>query len=231
MSPCPVCGDATRPLLADWCSGAGGAGRGYQLAGFHVVGYDIKAQPRYPGCFVQQDAMAAPLTGFDAYHASPPCSDHLRARTPVMPLHGTGWLLAACRERLAATGRPWVIECVPGAPMRVDYRLCGCMYGLRNDRFMILRERWFETSWNGFTLRAPCVHDQQAAVVLTGGPWYRTPRPERHKRYIDHATASALMGITWMTRRELGNAIPPAYTADLGADLMTQVTTTVEAAS
>lgn len=32
MTACPVCGETGRPVLADWCSGAGGAGRGYQIA-------------------------------------------------------------------------------------------------------------------------------------------------------------------------------------------------------
>jgi DNA (cytosine-5)-methyltransferase 1 len=55
---------------------------------------------------------------------------------------------------LIATTLPWVIENVPGAPMRTDYRLCGCQFGLSPLR----RERWFETSWRGFDLRPPCSH-------------------------------------------------------------------------
>lgn len=224
MSTCPVCGAEVDALLADLYSGAGGAGYGYGLAGFHYVGVDVKAQPRYPGCFIRADALRVDLGPFDAYHASPPCSDHIRSRNPASIVHGTGYLLGATRERLTGSGRPWVIECVPGAPMRADYKLCGCLYGLGDERFVILRERWFETSWGGFRLRAPCYHDDRPACVnLTGGSWYRSPRPGRHKHYIDHETTSALMGIDWMTRRELGNAIPPVYTADLGADLLAEV--------
>jgi DNA (cytosine-5)-methyltransferase 1 len=223
VSTCPVCGAEVDALLADLYSGAGGAGFGYALAGFHIVGVDTRPQPRYPGCFIRADALRVDLGPFDAYHASPPCSDHIRSRNPASIVHGTGYLLPKTRARLAETGRPWIIENVPGAPMRADYRLCGCLYGLGDERFMILRERWFETSWHGFRLRSPCHHDRQACVNLTGGSWYRTPRPGRHKVYIDHATTSALMGIDWMTRRELGNAVPPAYTADLGADLLAEV--------
>lgn len=219
MSTCPVCGATGKPVLADWCSGAGGAGWGYQLAGFHTVGHDLLPQPRYPGCFVQGDVLAAATAGFDAFHASPPCTDH---RKNAPRLHGTGWLLDACRQAMAATGKPWVLENVPWAPMRADYRLCGCMYGLGNATRLLRRERWFETSWGAYSLRPPCYHDRPAITVLRHGARIETPRPRTtgHQVYIPQAEAAALMGIHWMSERELGDAIPPAYTADIGADLM-----------
>ena len=48
-----------RPRLLDAFSGAGGSARGYQLAGFHVTGVDIRPQPHYIGdAFIQGDALA-----------------------------------------------------------------------------------------------------------------------------------------------------------------------------
>jgi DNA (cytosine-5)-methyltransferase 1 len=76
-----------KPRLLDLFSGAGGAARGYQRAGFHVTGVDIRPQPHYAGDeFIQADAMTYPLEGFDAIHASPPCQQPLdRSLTAVVP--------------------------------------------------------------------------------------------------------------------------------------------------
>jgi DNA (cytosine-5)-methyltransferase 1 len=208
-----------RPRLLDLFCGAGGAAMGYHRAGFDVTGVDIKPQPHYPFTFIQADAMEC-LTNytsqlaacdFDAIHASPPCQDHTRQYVPQK--HGTGWMLAAAREDLNTIGLPWVIENVPGAPMRADYKLCGCMFGLPR----LKRERWFETSWHAFDLRAPCQHPE-ASISVTGtgtptGTW---------KVYgsLKLADFQQVMGIYWMDRAELSQAIPPAYTELIGRALL-----------
>jgi len=204
----------TRPRLLDLFCGAGGAAMGYHRAGFDVVGVDIKPQLRYPFEFHQGDAMTWPLDGFDVIHASPPCQDHTRQFVPRE--HGTGWMLAAIRERLTASGLPWIIENVPGAPMRADYKLCGCMFDLPRLR----RERWFETSWRAFELRAPCQHPEPSiSVTGTGTPtgtW---------KIYgsLSLKDFRQVLGIDWMTRAELSQAIPPAYTEHIGRQLLEHI--------
>ena len=203
-----------RPKLLDLFCGAGGAAMGYYRAGFDVTGVDIERQPRYPFTFVQADAMTFPLDGFDAIHASPPCQDHSRSHKPRE--HGTGWMLAAARERLKAQGTPWIIENVPGAPMRVDYRLCGCMFGLRiAGRMMLARDRWFETSWAGYDFRPPCMHD--LPIVTVSGTGAGVSHQKVHATFADWRQ---LMGIDWMTGAELSQAIPPAYTEHIGRMLL-----------
>lgn len=68
--------------LLDLFSGAGGSARGYQDAGFHVTGVDIRNQPRYVGDdFIKGDALeylANNYWKYDAIHASPPCQSYLR---------------------------------------------------------------------------------------------------------------------------------------------------------
>jgi len=191
---------------------------GYHRAGFDVVGVDNRPQPRYPFEFHQADAMTWPLDGFDAIHASPPCQDHSRLAA-VAGMHGTGWMLAATRERLSAQPTPWVIENVVGAPMRADYRLCGCMFGLEDQFWTTGRERWFETSWHGFDMRSPCYHAGQTVSLAGHGAQGGSDkgRAGRHPIKADYAR---LMGIDWMTLAELAQAIPPAYTEYVGAHLI-----------
>jgi DNA (cytosine-5)-methyltransferase 1 len=203
-----------RPRLLDLFCGAGGAGMGYHRAGFDVVGVDVAPQPRYPFDFVQADATTYPLDGFDAIHASPPCQDHMRKGRATFTPHGTGWMLPHTRERLEASGVPWVIENVPGAPLRPDLKLCGCMFGLPGLR----RERWFETSWRAFALALDHNHTSPLVTVVGNG----TPRENR--RILGHNQTVAIcreaMGIDWMVRRELSQAIPPPYTELIGSQLL-----------
>lgn len=109
----------TRPRLLDLFCCEGGASKGYADAGFEVIGVDIEPQPNYPYEFHQADAMTYPLDGFDAYAASPPCTGHstMASVGGFRGSHGTEWMLHATIERLAATGKPYVVENVAGADM------------------------------------------------------------------------------------------------------------------
>jgi DNA (cytosine-5)-methyltransferase 1 len=206
----------SRPRLLDLFCKAGGAGFGYHLAGFDVVGVDIEPQPRYPFEFIQGDALEAlrlMIAGewqFDAVHASPPCHDHSRTRSAT-GTNGTGWLLAATREQLETLSVPWVIENVPGATMRPDLKLCGCMFGLPSLR----RERWFETSWRAFEMRQACQHPGPAITVTGNGGGNRNSF-KLFGRWPTVEDWRRSMGIDWMTGRELSQAIPPAYTEYIG---------------
>jgi DNA (cytosine-5)-methyltransferase 1 len=208
-----------RPRLLDLFCGAGGAAMGYARAGFEVVGVDIKPQPHYPFEFVRDDALEVlkilatgyPLFSPDAIHASPPCQAFTNART----IHGVGAhldLLTPTRTLLQATGLPWVIENVPGAPMRADVILCGSQFGLEDPGVGgLVRHRLFEFSDPPMHLLPPCTHSK-ATISVFG-----------HGGHIYHGVASwrRAMGIDWMTRDELSQAIPSAYTEWIGHQLIT----------
>ena len=181
---------------------------GYHRAGFTVLGTDIEEQPRYPFHFTKGDAMEVlrwmHFDDIDAIHASPPCQ-HYCAGTHDRDAHPD--LIGEVRELLQMTGKPWVIENVPGAPMRADYILCGSAYNLG-----VRRHRLFETSWGGFDLEPPCDHTEPAVRVYghTDNYGYKTER-------------ELAMGIDWMTTDELAEAIPPAYTERVGKELLAQL--------
>jgi DNA (cytosine-5)-methyltransferase 1 len=191
--------------LLDLFCGAGGCSVGYHRAGFEVVGVDINPQKNYPFEFHQADALTYPLDGFDVIHASPPCQAFSNARV----IHGNHHpdLLTPMRELLLSQDTPWVIENVPGAPLDYSLMLCGSMFGERR----LKRHRWFEI-WPAPlpNLLPPCNHARQIISVFGhGGHIYHGVQEWRE-----------VMGIDWMTRDELSQAIPPAYTEFIGKQLM-----------
>jgi DNA (cytosine-5)-methyltransferase 1 len=198
----------TTPRLLDLFSGAGGAAMGYHRAGFEVVGVDIEPQPRYPFEFHQADALTYLLEGFDVIHASPPCQDHSATAVIAGRPHGTGWMLAAMRDRLRAAAVPYVLENVEGADMPGAAVLCGRMFGL-----MMYEHRQFETS---FVIPVPW-HPAHAWRTTKMG---RPPKPDECMQVTGHFSdvdeARRRMGCEWMTRDELAQAIPPAYTRHVG---------------
>jgi DNA (cytosine-5)-methyltransferase 1 len=197
---------------------------GYAKAGFEVVGVDLYPQPRYPFEFHQADAMTFDLSGFDAIHASPPCQAYtvLGGREDLSHYPD---LVDAVRERLQASGVPWIIENVPGAPLRDPITLCGAMFGLRS-----YRHRLFESS---VQLLAP-PHQKHAVRV--------NRRSENRREHWDRGGFITItgdvgvycgpeaMGVDWMSGNELSQAIPPAYTEYLGRQLMAALMTRSEAA-
>ena len=124
---------------------------GYYRAGFEVIGVDLQPQPRYPFEFHQADAMTYPLDGFDAIHASPPCQAYTVAQNATHNRGAHPDLVAPVRGMLLATGRPFVIENVVGAPLVEPITLCGSMFGLH-----VKRHRLFEC--NLFFLAPLCDH-------------------------------------------------------------------------
>jgi DNA (cytosine-5)-methyltransferase 1 len=202
----------------DLFCGAGGAAVGYHRAGFDVVGVDIVPQPRYPFEFVQADALTFPLDGYDAIHASPPCQAY--SALAALP-----WVAAECHvrlleptwERLAAYGVPWVIENVERAPMPHSAVLCGWTMGLP-----FYRHRRFGSS--SLLLAPP--HRRHEVVIHAGrrnlSTRYRQGGGRDIAGLFPGATA-ADAGLEWMTAKEASQAIPPAYTEHIGAQLLAHI--------
>lgn len=239
-----------KPRLLDLFCCAGGASTGYHRAGFEVVGVDIAPQPNYPFEFHQLDATAlrqdilngcwhersdlTTLPGrsstclgiFDAIHASPPCQrfSDLAKRNG----NADDWpdLVDPIRELLVASGLPYVIENVEGAPLLDPVMLCGSMF----PELRVYRHRLFETD---FDLVAP-VHERHREPTFT-----HDKRKRHYGQPLDLATMrvqvtgggnapvwakrKAMGDLDWMTGHEVNEAIPPAYTEWIGRQLIEQI--------
>lgn len=210
----------SRPLLLDLFCGAGGAAMGYYRAGFDVIGVDIKPQPRYPFEFIQGDALRPPvdLSRFDAIHASPPCQKFSVMKVlPQAKDHPD--LIGPTRSLLAGSGLPYVIENVPGSPLRFPITLCGAMFGLRSSEERYLRRhRLFES--NVLLQTYNCNHKGLAVGVYGHGSagWLG-----QRMRTAKADEAKVLMGMDWATRNGMSQAIPPAYTEFIGRQLMAAI--------
>lgn len=213
------------PRLLDLFCGEGGAGTGYARAGWDVVGVDSDERKleRYPYPRVHGDALdylERYGSMFDAVHASPPCKVH----TDLAVLHpdaGHVDLVAPTRRLLQATGLPYVIENVEGAPLDNPMTLCGSQFGLEVDcrdgqRRWLRRHRLFESSVF-LVPPGPCMHPdgQPVGVYGTGGGGQQTRGYKAHPE-----EARQVMGMPWGSRDGVAQAIPPAFTQWIGAQLL-----------
>lgn len=236
-----------KPFLLDLYCCAGGCTKGYQRAGFYVVGVDINSQPRYCGdAFVQMDAIQALetllrgdcivdtagykwfLSDFFAIHASPPCQAYSGLRNVTIARYGATPehpdLIASTREALQATGKLYIIENVTQSPLNTQIILCGAAFGLKH----IARHRHFES--NVFLPNPPrCAHRGNEYTIGIYGerPDGRRVSPKGQKlvrcaRSLNEASQE--LGIDWMDWNEITQAIPPAYTEWIGQRLMEAIT-------
>lgn len=206
------------PKLLDLHCGAGGAAKGYSDAGFEVTGVDIAPQPHYPYEFVQADALeflAQHWWKFDAIHASPPCQKFSKMTRCRPGLADTlPDLVTPTRAHLDFYNKPYVIENVPGAPLKAPIMLCGTMFGLE-----LYRHRLFECN---FRAKAP-THLFHRVSAVHPDQW----KPGLIMSVVGNcapiAHAREIMQIDWMTREELAEAIPPAYTEYIGGWLRRRI--------
>lgn len=213
-----------KPRLLDLFCGAGGAAMGYARAGFEVVGVDINPQPDYPFRFFQGDAFEVLDhigDNFQAIHASPPCQASSALTKGTNQGREYPQLIPTTREFLDWFDVPTVIENVQGAAIRRDLTLCGEMFGLG-----VIRHRYFEV--DGFTATAPAHKPHRGRVrgwrhgTYYNGPYVAVYGDGGGKGSV--AEWQQAMGIDWTDdRKAIAEAIPPAYTEHIGAQLYAHI--------
>ena len=198
--------------ILDLFCGAGGASMGLYRAfpNAEIVGVDINPQPRYSFDFCQDDAMTFLLEGYDFIWASPPCQMYSRA-SQQWRKKGKKYpdLIGLTRERLLSSGTPYVIENVKGAPLINPIVLNGALFGLK-----VRRVRLFECS---FHVEQPLLPKDAPAPFRMGRPVREgidAITPVGHFSNVKYAQQE--MEIPWMRRKDLAQAIPPAYSEYIG---------------
>lgn len=225
-----------RPRLLDLYACAGGAGAGYEAAGFDVFSIDLTPSRRNPHPGMAYDVLALPVEFvrlFDAAHASPPC----QFATELNSDKGRHLnLIPGTRALLQAAGIPYVIENVRAArPHLVQpVSLFGTMFGCglttsAGQRFVLSRERLFETNW---PLLAPADPGPQGLPIANVYGGHLRARAKAYRtgngtgRTVDFpgedrpALARELMGMPWASLGEISEAVPPAYTREVGRQLL-----------
>ena len=205
-----------------------------------IIGVDIKPQKNYPFHFVQADAMEYPLEGFDFIWASPPCQAFSRVwRGQPEKRKNYPDLIESTRERLERSGAFWVIENVPEAPIRPDVLLTGAMFQLPIVRTRIFEICGFTVPFSLIPLHTGTVTKGDLACVAGNGvnnayslrrshglyKWSDLPKDLREKLSKRNSADGwrEAMGIDWMTKAELAQAVPPAYSEFIGRQLARQI--------
>lgn len=184
---------------------------GLHLAGFDVTGVDINQQPKYPFKFHQADALYFPLEEFDFLWASPPCQKHTKAKKLQGNDHPC--YIEAIRDRFNASGKPYCIENVPGAPLRNIIFLCGTMFDLKT-----YRHRIFEVN---FPVQQPFHYPHKHPQAKMGRPVKDGEFIQVVGHFSNVPLAREAMGIDWLGQNELREAIPPAYSKYIAEQYLT----------
>lgn len=204
-----------RPKLLDLFCGAGGCSVGYYRAGFDVVGVDIIAHRGYPFPLIKSDVFeflrSHDLSEYTAIHASPPCHQY---SVSTVPYRRAGRLyvdlISRTRLYLMQLDKTYVIENVPGSPLKNYIELSGGMFGLK-----VIRRRWFES--NVFLFSPPSVRYKKGSVKSGD---YMSVVGQSFGRL---SAASDAMGIDWMGRKKIVLAVPPVYTEFIGRQILNYI--------
>lgn len=212
---------------------------GYWRAGFHdITGVDHKPQKNYPFDFHQADVFEwcaeNDLNRYDLIHASPPCQKFSTMTKGRWKDREHLDFISIIRYILKASGRFFVIENVPGAPLINHLTLCGSMFGLETKAGnQLRRHRLFEIRPTIFKIME-CRHNIFSTIGVYGGGQHPKRRKAANicvygntggqskrdaKAFFGIKARREVMQIKWMTNQELNQAVPPAYTEWIGQQL------------
>lgn len=218
--------------LLDLFARAQGTSVGYARAGFTVTASDINPYPKHPEIegWITADALEILsdiefCRSFDVITASPPCQAYTLA--PVSDRASRPRLIATVRAGLELIGRPYVIENVVSKSSRAEMYdpivLCGTMFGLgatgRDGEYRNLRRHRYFDSNVPMRPPPPCSHSARGGRTI-GVYGHGGTSPGKRGYAGAKSESGVAMGIDWMCRDDLSQAIPPAYTEWIGRQLL-----------
>lgn len=194
---------------------------GYHLAGFDVIGVDLKPQKQYPFPICRRESLSVLrdkqlLAEVDAIHASPPCLSETSLRFLTRRHYDD--LLTPTLELLKTIDKPWVVENVAATTkMPGSIILCGTHFGLGASGRVLRRHRRFSSNAD-LPSPGPC----SCAGKRVGGVYGRLNNSliTLSGYTFSPDEARTAMGIDWMSNKGLALAIPPDYTRWVGGHLL-----------
>jgi DNA (cytosine-5)-methyltransferase 1 len=213
--------------MVDLFCGPGGASCGYHRAGFEVVGVDSTFQINYPYRFIKWDALKVNTTRFDVIAASPPCqryskTRHLTSQHPARHRKDHPDLVEPTRELLKATGKPYIIENVEGAPLIDPVLVCGAAFNLgalcKDGVYRHLRRhRLFESNVPLVGTGCHC----KPGVPIIGVYGHGSAGSKAVRGYQGTVTErEQALDVDWARSTEMSQMVPPAYCQFLGKQLL-----------
>lgn len=183
-----------KPIALDICCRKGGATKGLQRAGFHVIGFDIEPQPGYPGDeFIQANGLTvlrdlwARVPQPDLIWQSWPCQDGNTATASnrargIIDTHKQ--FIPEARELSDRIGIPYILEQPTSSTrglIRRDLTLCMDMFKGDMPPPWVQKHRSFELgNWPGPHPEQPT----HPAGPIRGGSMAGFPKPAGHAGYI-----------------------------------------------
>ncbi len=213
--------------ILDLYCGAGGAAKGLKqvFPNSKIIGVDnvLNKKEEYPYDFrwsaieVMLGLYPRLIKYADFIWASPPCQKYTYA-TKGARNKGKKYpdMVGFTRDLLLSSGKPFVMENVPAAPIRRDLILDGTMFGMK-----IIRRRVFEI--HGFKCKQP---PKGKKIGTVKGGQYVTVAGHGGDGKASLKAWQDAMEIDWIKdKKSLANAVPPRYARYIGEQFKKHILT------
>lgn len=176
------------------------------------------------------------LEDFSVLAGSPPCQAFSISTSSIRSTEDGKKkykdFVGVTRERFIASGLPYTIENVPGAPLIPEKTivLCGSQFDmtaidLDGTLLHLRRHRQFESNIP-LAIPKPCEHKKEQVIAGSYGGAQRTREGAKKRAggYVpDKSVQAELLGISWMPEAAMHQAIPPIFARHVGKQVLKHI--------